>query len=79
MALYLLGFRGLQLFGAALVGGFVLTVVLAGPFDRVIPPRLEPYEAPFWKQGKQDKNLRLFPDERTDSEEDKQTDGSDPE
>src|ERR1700751_3680733 len=43
LALYLLGFRGLQLFGAALVGGFVLTVVLAGPLYRGLPPSLEPY------------------------------------
>jgi hypothetical protein len=60
LALYLLGLRGLQLFGAALAGGFVLTVVLAGPLGRVLPPSLEPYRPPPWKEPK---FVTLFPDE----------------
>jgi len=60
LALYLLGLRGLQLFGAALVRGFVLTVVLAGPLGRVLPPSLEPYRHPPWKEPK---FVTLFPDE----------------
>ena len=48
VALYAMGFRGWELFLLAFVGGLALTVVLAGPLGRVLPPRLEPYEAPFW-------------------------------
>lgn len=48
IALYAIGFRGWELFLLAFVGGVALTVVLAGPLDRIIPPRLEQYEAPFW-------------------------------
>ncbi len=58
--------------------GLALTIVLAGPLGRVIPPRLEPYEAPFWKLPKADKYGRLFLDERTDSDGQKQTDDSRP-
>ncbi len=46
-ALYAMGFRGWELFLLAFLGGVALTVVLAGPLERVIPPRLEQYEAPF--------------------------------
>lgn len=48
IALYAMGFHGWELFLLAFLGGLALTVALAGPLDRVIPPRLEPYEAPFW-------------------------------
>lgn len=48
LGLYVVGFRGWQLFLLAFIGGVVLTVILAGPLDRIIPPRLEAYEAPFW-------------------------------
>jgi hypothetical protein len=65
LALYLLGFRGLQLFGAALAGGFVLTVLLAGPLDRVLPPPLESYRPPPWREPK---FVTLFPDETTQSD-----------
>lgn len=48
IALYAMGVRGWGLFLLAFFGGVALTVVLGAPLDRVIPPRLEPYEAPFW-------------------------------
>jgi len=79
LCLYSMGVVGWHLAVGTILAGLVLAVVLAGPLDRVIPPRLEPYEAPFWNQGKQEKYLRLFPDERTDSDADKQTDVSHPE
>jgi hypothetical protein len=79
LCLHSLGVVGWHLAVGTILAGLVLAVVLAGPLDRVIPPRLEPYEAPLWKQGKQDKYLRLFSDERTDSEDDKETDNSHPE
>lgn len=48
IGLYAIGFRRWELFLLAFVGGVVLTVILAGPLDRIIPPRLEAYEAPYW-------------------------------
>jgi hypothetical protein len=48
IALYAMGFRGWELFLFAFLGGIALVVVLAGPLDRIIPPLLEPFEAPFW-------------------------------
>jgi len=69
LALYLLGLRGWQLFGAALLGAFVLTVVLIGPLDRVLPRRLEPYRPPPWKQPR---FVTLFPDGSVQSDERKQ-------
>ena len=48
IALYAMGFRSWGLFLLAFLGGLALVIVLAGPLDRVIPPRLEQYEAPFW-------------------------------
>lgn len=47
-ALYAMGYRGWELFLLAFFGGLALAVVFGGPLDRVIPPRLEPYEVPFW-------------------------------
>jgi hypothetical protein len=47
IALYAMGFRGWGLFLLAFLGGVPLTV-LGAALHRVIPPRLEPYEAPFW-------------------------------
>ncbi len=75
MGLYSVGVVGWHLAVGTILAGLVLAVVLAGPLDRVIPPRLEPYEAPYWKQ---DKYVRLFSDERIDSEDKKQTDNSRP-
>ena len=46
VGLYAMGFRGWQLFVLGFLGGVVLTVIVAGPLDRVIPPRLEAYEIP---------------------------------
>ena len=39
LALYLLGFRGWKLFGATVLAGSLLTVVLIGPLGRILPPR----------------------------------------
>ena len=47
-ALYAIGYLGWELFLLAFFGGLALAVVFGGPLDRVIPPRLEPYEVPFW-------------------------------
>ena len=67
---YLLAIRGWRLFGAALVGGFVLTVVLVGPLSRMLPPSLEPYRPPAWKETK---SVTLFPDDMTHHEEREET------
>ncbi len=48
VVLYAMGSRGWGLFFLTLFGGVALAIVVAGPLDRVIPRRLEPYEAPFW-------------------------------
>jgi hypothetical protein len=48
VVLYVMAFRGWRLFLLAFLGGVALAVVLVGPLHRVISPRLEPYEAPFW-------------------------------
>ena len=63
-SLYFFGFRGWQLFGAAIVAAFALTVLFVGPLHRVIPPRLEAYRPPPWKENKY---LTLFPGEHADS------------
>jgi len=47
IALYEIGFRGWGLFLLTFLVGLPLTI-LGPPLHRVIPPRLEPYEAPFW-------------------------------
>lgn len=78
VCLYALGVAGWRLALGMILLGFGMAVVLAGPLDRVIPPRLEPYEAPWWKQPKQDKYGRLHLDERIQTEDDKQTDSSPP-
>lgn len=72
VGLYSMGVVGWHLAVGTLFAGLALAVVLAGPLDRVIPPRLEPYQAPFWKQGKQENYLGLFSDERSDSEHEKE-------
>lgn len=54
IGLYAIGFRRWELFLLAFVGGVVLTVILAGPLDRIIPPRLEAYEAPYWAMPRGD-------------------------
>jgi hypothetical protein len=51
IALYAMGYRGWGLFLLAFFGGVALTVALGAPLDRVIPRRLEPYEAPFWARS----------------------------
>ena len=48
IALYAMRYRGWELFLLTFLGGVALTIIVAGPLDLVIPPRLEPYEAPFW-------------------------------
>ncbi len=73
LCLYSVGVAGWHLAVGTILVGLVLTVVAAGPLSRVIPPRLEPYEPPPWKQPKY---LTLFPDERIDSDVHKQTDSS---
>ncbi len=74
LALYLLGFRGWKLFGATVLAGSLLTVVLIGPLGRILPPGLEPYCPPPplpqlptlpWKD---EKYTTLFPREFVDSE-----------
>jgi predicted RNA-binding Zn-ribbon protein involved in translation (DUF1610 family) len=47
IALYAMGFRGWGLFLLVYLGGIALTVLEPALLHRVIPPRLEPYEAPF--------------------------------
>lgn len=47
IALYAMGFRSWGLFLWAFFGGIALTI-LGPPLHRVLPPRLEPYKAPFW-------------------------------
>ena len=78
LGLYSAGVAGWHLAVGTILAGLVLNIVLAGPLDRVVPPPLEPYEAPFWKQGKQDKYGRLHLDERIEPEGDKQDDSSTP-
>jgi hypothetical protein len=76
-ALYLLGFRGWKLLGAAVLAAALLTVVLIGPLGRILPPGLEPYRPSPWKKDKEeDKFETLFPHERADSDNPKQTDQS---
>ena len=50
--LYFVGLRSWALVGAAVLSAFVLTVLLIGPLTRILPPRLEAYRAPPWKQEK---------------------------
>jgi hypothetical protein len=60
IALYAMGFRGWGLFLLAFFGGVAVTVVFGAPLDRIIPPRLEQYEAPFWalvSGGKRGKSI----------------------
>ena len=52
LSLYLLGLRGWHLLGAAVLVGSLLTVVLIGPLHRILPPRLEAYRPPPWKEDK---------------------------
>jgi len=70
LSLYLLGLRGWQLFGAVVLAGSLLTVVLTGPLHRIAPPRLEPYRPPPWKENK---FATLFPHERVGSDKPKET------
>lgn len=51
IVLYGMGSRGWGLFLLTLFGGLALAIVVAGPLDRVLPRRLEPYKAPFWTQA----------------------------
>jgi hypothetical protein len=76
LCLFAMGVGGWRLAVGTILAGFGLAVVVAGPLDRVIPPRLEPYKPPPWKQPKQGKYLTLFPDERIDSDCPRQTDSS---
>ena len=69
LTLYLLGLRGWQLFGAVVLAGSFLTVVFIGPLHRIVPPRLEPYRPPPWKENK---FTTLFPRERVDSDKPKE-------
>jgi hypothetical protein len=78
VGLYAVGVVGWHLAVGAILAGLVLAVVLAGPLDRVIPPSLEPYEAPFWTLPKQDKYGRLHLDERVKPADSKQADSSPP-
>jgi hypothetical protein len=78
IGLYAMGIEGWRLLAGTILAGLVLTVVLAGPLGRLIPPPLEPYEAPLWNQPKQDKYGRLFLDERPASDGQKQTDDTRP-
>ena len=48
--LYFVGLRSWALAGASVLSAFVLTVLLIGPLTRILPPRLEAYRAPPWKQ-----------------------------
>ncbi len=48
IVLYAMGSRGWGLFLLTLFGGVALTILVGGPLNQVIPPRLELYEAPFW-------------------------------
>ncbi len=52
LVLYLTGFRGWQLFVAAIFLAFVLTALLVGPLGRVLPPRLERYRPAAWRQDR---------------------------
>ena len=79
LGLYSAGVAGWHLAVGAILVGFGLAIVLGGPLDRVIPPRLEPYEAPPWKQEKRYKYGKLLLDDRIDSDDSKQTDSSRPE
>jgi hypothetical protein len=56
--LYITGFRSWQLFVATIFLGFVLDVLLFLPVTRVLPPRLEAYRPPPWRE---DKFVTLFP------------------
>jgi hypothetical protein len=78
VCLYALGVTGWRLAVGVILLGFGMAFVLAGPLDRVIPPRLEPFEAPWWKLPKQDKYGRLHLEERVDPEDDKQAGDSPP-
>jgi hypothetical protein len=72
LLLYVLGVRGWQLAVGAVVGGFLAAVVLAGPLDRIIPPRLEAYQPPPWKENR---FATLFPRDGADSDDAKQVGG----
>jgi hypothetical protein len=52
LLLYFVGLRSWVLLGAAVLSAFVLTVLLVGPLGRILPPRLEAYRTPPWKQEK---------------------------
>ena len=64
LSLYLAGLRGWQLFGAVLLAGSLLTLLLTVPLHRIVPPRLERYRPPPWKEAR---FATLFPD-RGDSD-----------
>ena len=67
--LYAAGFRSWQMFVAAIFLAFALTVLLIGPLTRVLPPKLEAYRPPPWREGKkEDKFVTLFPREEVDPE-----------
>jgi hypothetical protein len=65
VSLYLLGLRGWQLLGAALLAGIILTLILTGPLDRIFPRRLEPFHPPPWKKNK---STTIPPAENIDSD-----------
>ncbi len=54
VSLYLMGLRGWQLCGGAVLGGALLALVLYGPLTRFLPPWLEEYRPPPWKKGKEE-------------------------
>ena len=63
--LYITGLRSWQLFVTAIFLGFVLDVLLFLPVTRVLPPKLEAYRPPPWRE---DKFVTLFPHGVTDPE-----------
>jgi len=62
LILYYLDFHGWRLLVGTILLGGGLAFVLAGPLDRILPPALEPYELPPWKQPKQPRLVTLFPE-----------------
>jgi hypothetical protein len=73
LCLYWLGVRGWQLLAGAVLGESLLTIALLAPLDRIIPRKLEPYDAPPWKQDNfTAKFTTIFPAGRIEPEEDEQ-------
>ncbi len=73
---YAMGSRGWPLFLVTLLGGLALAIVVAGPLDRILPRRLEPYKAPFWASaggGTKGKSILGLSDEDEDASVDSQS------